>query len=58
MVTNQRCAWAALSTGSIEAGPLNQSRNCDISAGSRSAGGAWIVDPLLADRPRDDLHGA
>ena len=34
MVTNQRCASAALSTRSIDAGPLNHSRNCDISDGS------------------------
>ena len=58
MVTNQRCARAALSTGSIAGGPLNQSRNCRHLRREPVACRRLVVDPLLADRSRDDLHRA
>ena len=56
IVTNHRCACAALSTGSIAVSPLNQSRNCRISSSSRVAAGRFEMYPLAPDRSGDDLH--
>ncbi len=56
MVTNQRCAIAALMIGSIFSSVLYHRQKCGHFSVELFGGGCLVVDPLSSIVARDDLH--